>query len=180
MALQHTGETPVPRSEARRKYRPTERRDAMAPLWLKLKQWWFRRQHPHAEVITDEAKEVFREANQAALNLSSPTVGTGHILLGIARKTDLLTRLGVPNADLESRILCAMKNTQDHLDDPREPAKHVLQAAIDEARLVHLREIDAQLLLAGLCRLKGLMAYHFLCNLGLSLERVRSLRKANN
>ena len=143
----------------------------MNTLWLRLKTWWFRRRHPNAETLGPEAKAVFTAANRAALETHANLIGASHILLGLLRTTPLLQELGVDSQAME-RDLLSPKEPGDPEGDNR---KKVLEAAIEEARLLGIRVIDGKLLLMGLCRHQGTVAQKVLESHKVSLERARGL-----
>ena len=145
----------------------------MKRLWSKLKMWRLYRRHPNAERLADDAKAAFATANQAAIDSGAQSIGSLHLLLGLLRTTDLF---GSSREQLASRAVAAPSAATD--DDHSDIAKRVIEAAIEEARRAAVREIDAQLILAGLCRLDESPAARLLSDFNITLEAVRASRPA--
>ena len=122
----------------------------------------------------DRATPVFKAADQAALDTGAGYIDTLHILLGIRRATDLL---GPSGDEIERRVLEELRTISPGSGAGFDQLERVIEEAIEEGRLVGAPEVDAQLVLAGLCRVEGSRACQLLADFGITLESVRKLWK---
>ena len=145
----------------------------MKRFWSKLKMWRFYRRHPNAEGLADDARAAFAAANQAAIDSGAPFIGSLHVLVELLRTVNLFRN---SRDQLESRAVAALGAATD--DEHRDIAERVIEEAIEEARRAAVREIDAQLILADLCRLDESPAARLLSGFDITLANVRASRSA--
>ena len=132
--------------------------------------------------FTKRALEVIANAQQEAVNMQHPAMGTEHLLLGILKEgkgvaAAALDMLGVKEADIRERIMGMVApgtgpvNPNQMRITPR--VKRVFDLAQDEAVRAGVSYVATEHLLLGIMREGEGVAYQALANQGISQEKVR-------
>ncbi len=131
--------------------------------------------------FTERANRVLRLAQEEALALRHPAIGTEHILLGILREGDsvaarALTNLGVNIKAVREEVRKVIRPGEAVVGGelgltPR--AKRVLELANEEARRQGVNYVGTEHLLLGLLEEGEGLAAQVLGGLGLSPEKIR-------
>ena len=132
--------------------------------------------------FTDRARKVILLGQEEARRMTTGSVGTEHLLLGLVRENEgvaaqVLERMGVSlgkvrgEVEGESTVRGESRGGSEPNLSPR--AKRVLELAADEARRMKHNYIVTEHLLLALLREKDGVAAKVLRKLGLNLEKVR-------
>jgi hypothetical protein len=133
--------------------------------------------------FSTQLQRVLTMAQEEAKQLNHNCIGTGHILLALSQETDgkayrLLFALGA----YQSEVRFAVKYTIDRREKPSQgeigltpQAKKAIELAEDEAHGMNLNYVGTEHLLIGLLREGEGVAARALGNLGVTLEKVRSI-----
>ncbi|MGE4286120.1 MAG: ATP-dependent Clp protease ATP-binding subunit [Phycisphaerae bacterium] len=134
------------------------------------------------ERFTDRARKVIALANQEALRFNHESLGTEHILLGLAKEgsgvgANVLKNLGVDVNRIRIEVEKYVKSGPNTIEPGKLPqtpkAKRVIESAIEEARNLNHNYVGTEHLLLGLLRVTDGVAAQILMNFGLKLEAVR-------
>lgn len=143
------------------------------------------------ERFTDRARKVMALANQEAQRLNHKDIGSGHILLGLAKEgsgvaTTVLKLLGVDLLKLRSELQKKIKPGPDVVITrgklPQTPAaKKVIEYTIKEARRLGHNYVGTEHILLGLLRRQKTLdgkyrrttAQRILWSLGIRLKKAR-------
>lgn len=133
------------------------------------------------EKFTDRARKVMHIAKQEAQRLGHETIGTEHILMGLAREASgvaakVLKRFEVDFRKVREQAeqLAPAKKSRGVEKIPLSPAaKRVVEAAQEEARVLEHTHIGTEHLLLGLLSVQEGVAHQVMSNLGLRLDEVR-------
>ena len=134
------------------------------------------------ERFTDRARKVMVLANQEALRFNHESLGTEHILLGLAKEgsgvgANVLKNLGIDVNKLRIEVEKYVKSGPNIISAGKLPqtpkAKRVIEYAIEEARSLNHNYVCTEHILLGLLRVTEGIAAQILLNLGLKLETVR-------
>jgi ATP-dependent Clp protease ATP-binding subunit ClpC len=130
--------------------------------------------------FTERAQKVLALAQEEAIRLHHPGVGTEHILLGLVREGEgiaakALQILGVSTdkvqAEVEKIIGMGQGQVSTMTYTPR--AKKVIELSIDEARKLSHTYVGTEHILLGLIREGEGVAARVLANMGVSLNKAR-------
>lgn len=132
------------------------------------------------DLFTDDVKKVFQFAEEEAKGLCHRYVGTGHILLGLAKLDDnmassiVLSNLGVKLEDIvnevEKLVVKSPENFPAPTKLPQTPrAKKVIGYAVDEGDRLGHRYVGTEHILLGLIREEQGVAAQVFLNLGVEL-----------
>ncbi|MDQ7007039.1 MAG: ATP-dependent Clp protease ATP-binding subunit [Acidobacteriota bacterium] len=134
------------------------------------------------EQFTEKAKRVLFLARYEATQRGAPVIGTEHILVGLLREDDGLTRelfhrsnisVDLLRAELESQEGAVLQGGRG-VDIPfSEEAKRVLECAQEEARGLMSPTVDVEHVLLGLIRVDDAPAGRILGERGMRLYTVR-------
>jgi len=132
--------------------------------------------------FTERAQKVLRLAQEEAIALNHPAVGTEHLLLGLLKEgqgvaAKALESLGVNLEQVRQEVVKVLGRGQAPVGaeiglTPR--AKRVLELAQDEARRMGVNYVGTEHILLGLLREGEGVAYRILTNLGISADKVRT------
>jgi hypothetical protein len=132
------------------------------------------------ERYTGEARRVIFFARYEACHYGSAKIEVEHLLLGLLREEQALSRW-LPNTDtatLRKRIGEALKRNSPlptSVDLPlAATAKHVLKLAADEADRLANKNIGTEHLLLGLCEERGSLASQLLQDGGANAAKIRA------
>ncbi len=134
------------------------------------------------EQFTEKAKRVLFLARYEATQRGAPVIGTEHVLIGLLREDDALSRELFHRSNISVDLLRSeMENRQGALlqgsrgvDIPfSEEAKRVLECAQEEARGIMSPTVDVEHLLLGLIRVDDSPAGRILAERGMRLYTVR-------
>ncbi len=125
------------------------------------------------ERYSDKARRVIFFARYEASQFGSPAIDTEHLLLGILRESkDLLRTVAGPGAvetirERIEKLLPIHDKISTSVDLPfTEAAKHVLNAALEEADQLGNRSIEPVHLLIGLLREENCLSQRVLGEIG--------------
>src|SRR5579875_1355581 len=130
--------------------------------------------------FTERAQKVLALAQEEAIRLHHPGVGTEHILLGLVREGEgiaakALNILGVSAEKVQSEVEKIIGQGQGQVSamtyTPR--AKKVIELSIDEARKLSHTYVGTEHILLGLIREGEGVAARVLANMGVSLNKAR-------
>ncbi len=135
------------------------------------------------EHFTQRAQRVLTLAEEIALQLKHPVIGTEHVLVGLLREehgvaSRVLHHLDLKQKEVVARIVELAANNeriQVSVTTPElSPAtKRLLELAVDEARILDHRYIGTEHLLLGLVRQEDSAAVHILKDFDITPEQVR-------
>ncbi len=130
--------------------------------------------------FTERAQKVLALAQEDAIRLHHPGVGTEHILLGLVREGEgiaakALQILGVSTDKVQAEVEKIIGQGQGQINSmtytPR--AKKVIELSIDEARKLSHTYVGTEHILLGLIREGEGVAARVLANMGVSLNKAR-------
>ncbi|HHN73619.1 MAG TPA: ATP-dependent Clp protease ATP-binding subunit [Acidobacteria bacterium] len=134
------------------------------------------------EQFTEKAKRVLFLARYEATQRGAPVIGTEHVLVGLLREDDALTRelfhrsnisVDLLRSELESQEGAVLQGGRG-VDIPfSEEAKRVLECAQEEARGLMSPTVDVEHVLLGLIRVDDAPAGRILGERGMRLYTVR-------
>ena len=131
--------------------------------------------------FTERARRVVFLAQDEANKLGESQVCTGHLLLGLALLDDgvaveILNRMGISLDVIRQEVLGVMQPYRSAAEKKEmqlsNPAKHAINVAHDEARLLNDNYIGTEHLLLGIAR-EEMGAGRVLVRLGADADRVR-------
>lgn len=135
------------------------------------------------EHFTQRAQRVLALAEEIAIRLKSPFIGTEHLLVGLLREENgvasrVLSNLSLTDKDVVARIIeLAADNERIPIGTGTpelSPAtKRLLELAVDEARILDHHYIGTEHLLLGLVRQEDSAALHILKYFDTTPEQVR-------
>jgi ATP-dependent Clp protease ATP-binding subunit ClpC len=128
------------------------------------------------------ARRVLAYAQEEALRLNHPYIGTEHLLLGLVREENSVASRVLRGLGLEpQRIMVAVEKTAGHGEHKvlgrialTEQTKRVMELAVDQARKMGNNYIGTEHLLLGLVEEGEGVAVEVLRGLGVTLEKVRT------
>ncbi len=131
--------------------------------------------------FTERARRVILLAQEEAGKLSSPHVGTEHLLLGLVRENEGVAAQVLSKAGVGLDVVRARARAEsDWPQQQQQPqpkltpeAKRVLELADDEARRLSHNYIGTEHLLVALLRERDGLAARILNGLGLDLDKAR-------
>ncbi|MBE3556201.1 MAG: ATP-dependent Clp protease ATP-binding subunit [Firmicutes bacterium] len=130
--------------------------------------------------FTERAQRVIQLAQEEAVRMGHPNVGTEHILLGLVREGEgiaarALQNLGVTPEKVRREVenLVGVGHEQPAMIGFTPRMKKAIELAIDEARRLGHNYIGTEHLLLGLLREEEGVAAQVLTNLGVSLPAAR-------
>jgi len=132
------------------------------------------------ERYTERAQKVLSLAQEQAIELGHPAVGTEHLLLGLVSEGEgiaakALSNLGVDRDKVREAILKLIgegdSRSQEIGFTPR--AKMVLELSWDEARQMGVNYVGTEHILLGLIREGEGVAAYILASFGLTAEKIR-------
>jgi ATP-dependent Clp protease ATP-binding subunit ClpA len=135
------------------------------------------------ERFSDRARKVMALANTEAQRFQHQYIGTEHILLGLVKEgrgvgASVLKQLKVDLRQIRLEVEKLIRPGPDEDATARLPqtprAKHVIEYAIEEARMLGHNYVGTEHLLLGLLREQDGVAGRVLKNLGLNLESARN------
>ncbi len=132
--------------------------------------------------FTKHARQVLQLAQEEAVRLNHNYIGTEHLLLGLVREESgiasrVLRDLGATASEINRAVeRLAPRNTRTSSSKPTltPRTKHVIELAVEEARLLSHPYIGTEHLLLGLVQEGEGIAAEVLQTLGVSLDRVRT------
>ncbi|MGH9505132.1 MAG: Clp protease N-terminal domain-containing protein [Terriglobales bacterium] len=135
------------------------------------------------ERYTEKARRVIFFSRYEASQFGSPYIETEHLLLGLLRENQALTRLVLPSTasveafrkEITERTPVREKTSTSIDLELSNESKCVLAYAVEEAEGFGHKHIGSEHLLLGLLRKKNGLAAHLLNARGLSLERASEI-----
>nr|BBH94365.1 hypothetical protein KTA_25640 [Thermogemmatispora argillosa] len=140
----------------------------------------------HSHYFTSSARNIFKEAQQAAERFEQTYIAPEHFLVGLAsgeatNASRLLNKLEVePQRLREAAEQAIAEQLAAHPDSQRQwlgltdEAKQAVEWAVDEAHQEQLSSVGSEHLLLALLRQHGTLASEVLEKLGISLEAGRA------
>ncbi len=135
------------------------------------------------EHFTQRAQRVLTLAEEIALQLKHPVIGTEHVLVGLLREENgvasrVLNNLGLRQKPVVERIVELAADNERIPIGTQNPelspaTKRLLELAIDEARILDHHYIGTEHLLLGLVRQDDSAAVHLLKHFDITPEQVR-------
>jgi len=134
------------------------------------------------DTFTKRAKRALVYAHEEARQFHHSQVGPEHILLGLVRDAEGVTRkvlndLGLELADTRVAVEAIVgrgEASEAHPDvELNEPAKHVIEYALDQSRLLDHQYVEPEHLLLGLLHDPGSVACQALAARGVQPDQVR-------
>ncbi len=135
------------------------------------------------EHFTQRAQRVLTLAEETAVQLKSPFIGTEHVLVGLLREENgvasrVLRNLSLTDKDVVARIVeLAADNERipvgTGVPELSPTTKRLIELAVDEARILDHHYIGTEHLLLGMVRQDDSAALHLLKNYDVTAEQVR-------
>ncbi len=140
--------------------------------------------------FTERARIIFNYASEEALKLNHDQIDTEHLLLGLVREGQgiaaraLQEGLNISLERLENEVKKLLKKPGTYVDARRPleyspSAKQALQYAMEEAHRLQFDHVGTEHILIGLVREKNGIAARALANLGVDLNKIRRVLRAN-
>lgn len=132
--------------------------------------------------FTKHAKQVLQIAQEEAVRLNHNYIGTEHLLLGLVREENglasrVLRELGATVAEVTRAVeRMAPRNPRPPFGKPTltPRTKHVIELAVEEARLLSHPHIGTEHMLLGLVQEGEGIAAEVLRHLGIAMDQVRT------
>lgn len=135
------------------------------------------------EHFTQRAQRVLVLAEEIAVKLKHPVIGTEHVLVGLLREENGVASRVLRNLALKDNLVIE-RIVELAADNERIPVgtgtpelspatKRILEQAVDEARILNHRYIGTEHLLLGLVRQEDSAAVHILKDFNITPEQIR-------
>jgi len=131
--------------------------------------------------LTQKARKAILVAHEEAERLGYNHVGSEHLLLAITREEDcvasmILNRLGIDAGTVRVEVMRKVSPGTESLEEMQlaADAKHAIDFAFDEVKLMKDEWVGTEHLLIGLVHEAGGVASGVLCELGADLAKLRT------